>query len=235
MQLRHGYNHIATYSAITLAALGYCANAVSQTPSPEYFPAVTNRAFVAISEDVFILTSPLTFRLNKTNEPIIVPAGFITDLASIPKMLHWWKGKLDRPIAAAIVHDYLYWYQQCTKKEADAIFYHGMRAKAADDFTTAAFYLAVSSFGEKPFVENSERRRNGEYRTVTAAYASKLPTMNAVKGDSLQKVLERARNDSGLVSAEVGSESTKATCLVALETCAICKENDQLKNQSPRR
>ena len=52
---------------------------------------------------------------------ISVPKGFVTDLASIPR-LFW---TIFPPAAAysypAIIHDYLYWFQPCSRETADNI------------------------------------------------------------------------------------------------------------------
>lgn len=83
------------------------------------------------------------------SEPVTVPAGFITDLASIPRPL--WSILSPRYslfIAPAIFHDYLY---QCphifTRKEADEIFYFALLANGVTRFTSFKFFVAVRIFG----------------------------------------------------------------------------------------
>lgn len=77
-----------------------------------------------------------------------VPAGFVTDFASVPRAL--WNifspaGSYGR---AAVVHDYLYRTPGiATKAEADAIFREAMEASGTGWWTRHTLYLAVHWFG----------------------------------------------------------------------------------------
>jgi hypothetical protein len=54
---------------------------------------------------------------------VTVPAGFITDLASVPRVLQWYAPSSHPDYrVAAIVHDYLYKFQVVPRFLADAIF-----------------------------------------------------------------------------------------------------------------
>lgn len=58
-------------------------------------------------------------------QPVVIhiPAGFVTDLASIPRLARWYCRPDDpRYIVAAIVHDYLYRFGMVPRFLADAIF-----------------------------------------------------------------------------------------------------------------
>lgn len=59
---------------------------------------------------------------------IVVPAGYCTDFASVPRLplVYWWTG--GRAVLPAIVHDYLYdcWTRRITRKEADRVFLEAM-------------------------------------------------------------------------------------------------------------
>ena len=57
---------------------------------------------------------------------VIVPIGFVTDLASIPAALWGMLPPAARYSYPAIIHDYLYWFQPCTRAEADAVFQSAM-------------------------------------------------------------------------------------------------------------
>lgn len=48
------------------------------------------------------------FRLDKQVREITVPAGMLTDLASVPRVARWLIGRVGRHLEAAIVHDFLY-------------------------------------------------------------------------------------------------------------------------------
>jgi hypothetical protein len=61
-----------------------------------------------------------------------VPAGFATDLASVPRLVPgivrvFFRGEL-QTAHAAILHDALYHFQDVSRSEADALFYEALRA-----------------------------------------------------------------------------------------------------------
>lgn len=78
---------------------------------------------------------------------LCVPAGFITDFASIPRV--FWRilpptGKYNK---AAVVHDYLYSTQMVTQKLADLIFYEAMGVLDVPKWKRATMYRALRMFG----------------------------------------------------------------------------------------
>lgn len=94
-----------------------------------------------------------------------VPVGFITDFASIPRIL-WnvlppW-GKYGK---AAVIHDYMYTehkhsvfsaegvesFVQIERKQADGIFLQAMEVLGVNKITRYAMYYAVRVFGNKPW------------------------------------------------------------------------------------
>jgi hypothetical protein len=80
--------------------------------------------------------------------PIHIPLGFITDFASVPKLL--WNvmpptGKYGK---AAVVHDFLYRTpHMATKAEADNVFLEAMTALGVGRFTRQTMYWGVRMFG----------------------------------------------------------------------------------------
>ncbi len=82
-------------------------------------------------------------------EPVIVsvPRGFITDLASIPRVL---RGVLDanglsrRP---AVLHDYLYCSQPCSRAAADALFRRALAAEGVGLIARNFYYVGVRAGG----------------------------------------------------------------------------------------
>ncbi|ECI5749343.1 DUF1353 domain-containing protein, partial [Salmonella enterica subsp. enterica] len=91
---------------------------------------------------------PFEFYLSDDNSDIIsVPAGFVTDLASVPR-LFWTLLPPDGKYAkAAIIHDYLYDNALRTKKEADLIFLDGMTVLGVPKWKRTIMYWAVRLFG----------------------------------------------------------------------------------------
>lgn len=76
---------------------------------------------------------------------IIVPAGFLTDLASIPRIAH----RIVNPCTTgtrrpAIVHDYLYsGATALTRKQADHVLYDALRECGVNWLLANAMYYAV--------------------------------------------------------------------------------------------
>lgn len=74
---------------------------------------------------------------------VTVPAGFITDLASIPDVL---KGIMDvngRSRRAAVIHDWLYASQPCTRAVADDTLRSALIADGETPFRAGAYYWGV--------------------------------------------------------------------------------------------
>ncbi|EAS5299210.1 DUF1353 domain-containing protein [Salmonella enterica] len=92
---------------------------------------------------------PFAFYLSNDNSDVIeVPAGFITDLATIPRIF-WSLMPPDGKYAkAAIIHDYLYDNALRTKKEADLIFLDGMTVLGVPRWKRMIMYYAVRLFGQ---------------------------------------------------------------------------------------
>lgn len=205
---------------ISIALVGCataCSTQAARDVEPAYITEVTNRSVTKLGENLFVVRDPLIFRLTSDAQPIIVPAGFLTDLASIPKTLHWWEGKVDRTMAAAIVHDYLYWYQPCHQHEADAIILHGMRAMKTSTLKAESIHFAVAQLGKVSFAENTRLRSSGEIRTLKPSFVQELAVENANPDATLKSTLIKARKRDGLVDVEIADPSVKATCHKAAE------------------
>ena len=94
----------------------------------------------------WVLEHKLTY-VTESGEVIEVPAGFVTDLASIPRMLHWMIPVNGRHRSAAIVHDYLYTIRDRSSAEADAIFLEAMKESGVRWTQRQAMYLGVRMGG----------------------------------------------------------------------------------------
>lgn len=99
---------------------------------------------------------------------IVVPRGFVTDLASIPKIL--WPilpkdGIYARP---AIVHDFHYWVQdkEWPKELADKTFLIGMKELKVSKLKAATIYYAVSWFGSSAWRKNKRLKDSNEGRIL---------------------------------------------------------------------
>jgi hypothetical protein len=74
---------------------------------------------------------------------IRVPRGFVTDLASIPRLLWNVLPPIGAYDAAAVVHDWLYRSGGCSRAEADRVLLEAMRACNVDALQRGAIYAGV--------------------------------------------------------------------------------------------
>lgn len=74
---------------------------------------------------------------------ITVPAGFKTDLASIPRPLWAVLPPVGAYDAAAVVHDYLYQHNGVSRADADAVLLEAMRILGVRWTQRAAIYAGV--------------------------------------------------------------------------------------------
>lgn len=95
------------------------------------------------------LHESITYFSDRIKEPIIVPAGFETDMASVPIPFQPFIQKDDGPLWAALVHDYLY-SKSCsvkvTRKEADEIFLEAMTITGVGPIKRGMVYHSVRWF-----------------------------------------------------------------------------------------
>jgi hypothetical protein len=97
---------------------------------------------------------------------VAVPNGFVSDLASVPRIFWSVLPRQGRYAHAAIVHDYLYWAQERPREEADDIFKTGMEDSNVEAVTVATMYHAVRLAGESAWKENARLKASGEKRIM---------------------------------------------------------------------
>ena len=80
---------------------------------------------------------------------ISVPNGFITDLASVPRVPFVYAAFGGRANVAAVFHDYLYMTKALSRKDADAVFLEIMNytGDPTNKWERYAMYIAVRLFG----------------------------------------------------------------------------------------
>ena len=81
-----------------------------------------------------------------TRNGVSVPKGFVTDLASTPRMLWSIYPPFGKYLAGAIVHDYLY-YIKSPRREADISLRYILKQDGVGLITRWSFYVAVRAFG----------------------------------------------------------------------------------------
>lgn len=133
---------------------------------PAFLTELDLRAYGAKN---WILLSRLVYCGKNRPARIEVPIGFVTDLASIPRLarLIFPVNDLHRP--AAVVHDYLYQYQKIggqwiNRKEADRVFLEAMRCLGVPKRKAWPMYLAVRAGGWVFFNRQARALGNPHYR-----------------------------------------------------------------------
>lgn len=97
------------------------------------------------------LLKEFDFASEEAERIIRVPAGFVTDFASVPRF--FWRvlpptGQYGK---AAVVHDYLYRSHEVPKEVADKVFLEGMLVLGVPEWKARIMYAAVAVFGGRPY------------------------------------------------------------------------------------
>lgn len=103
---------------------------------------------------VFRLTFPLIYRSDVADTVFIVPYGFVTDLASVPRLpvIFFLTGGTAQ--AAAVIHDWLYspkCKDKITRKMADDVFYEAMLVCDVPKWRAWLMWMGVRSAGASFF------------------------------------------------------------------------------------
>jgi hypothetical protein len=74
---------------------------------------------------------------------LIIPAGLVTDLSSVPRipLAYWLAGDTGRK--AGVVHDFLYRHRLESRATADAVFREALRADGVPRWRVALMYAGV--------------------------------------------------------------------------------------------
>jgi hypothetical protein len=118
-----------------------------------------------------MLVEDLKYVIGNSGLSITVPKGFVTDFASIPQFL-WSLGLSPhgRYSKAAIVHDYLYWSQGCTKKQSDNILLIAMKESGVSQIEEIAIYDGVSAGGGSSWESNRNQKKMKLPRIIPTEY-----------------------------------------------------------------
>jgi Protein of unknown function (DUF1353) len=121
------------------------------------------------ADPMYFLLRPITWAPNQgesSYNAVTVPEGFVTDLASIPRMF-WSILQPDGLYAyAAVVHDFLYWTQSTSKDAADSIFRYTMEELGVGPWTIKILFEAVHLAGQVAWNENARLKASGERRIL---------------------------------------------------------------------
>lgn len=117
------------------------------------FPIVATNDGVAYLDADWRVTVRLSVFDVVRSSVFVVPAGFSSDGASVPRALWWLCGDpMERPrLYAALLHDWLYTTGVVSRAEADAIYYAMLRHFGYSPMDASVNYLAVRLFGSRHY------------------------------------------------------------------------------------
>lgn len=105
----------------------------------------------------FCLDAPLIYESDVAGQTFVVPAGFVTDFASVPRVPVVYMLFGDRAHREAVVHDWLYQSHRVSKGMADKVFKEAMAARGKGWFTRWGMYLGVVIGGRSSYKSGPAR------------------------------------------------------------------------------
>lgn len=106
----------------------------------------------ALRQGGYRLTTSLRYKTNIPEPHVVtVPAGFVTDLASIPRVFRWLFTGHGKSRYPSVVHDYLYEIRH-DRGEADRIFREALEVAGAGWLKRNVMYAAVRAGGWKAYL-----------------------------------------------------------------------------------
>jgi hypothetical protein len=117
-----------------------------------------------------MLLRDLRYEIGGSQLYITVPAGFVTDFASVPQEFWSVLAPNDRYSRASVIHDYLYWTQGCTREQADNLLLIAMKESSVSWWKRSAIYEGVRKGGENAWKSNEADRLDRLPRIIPAGY-----------------------------------------------------------------
>ena len=145
----------------------------------------------------WILLKDAVWEIGNTGVTVTVPAGFMTDLASSPRIA-WPFGlsPTETYTGAAIIHDYLYWTGICSRAQSDNLLLIAMKESKVPQAQMLAVYKAVDLFGQSAWQENENQRKDGLVKVVPTEWRDQ-PT--GIKWRDVRKEMKK----NGVTESEV--------------------------------
>ena len=94
----------------------------------------------------WLLLEDLVYQSDVLGRDVVVPSGFVTDFASVPRapIAYFLAGNTGH--RAAVVHDYLIKSGEVKRELADEVFREALSASGVDWWRKESMYLAVSGY-----------------------------------------------------------------------------------------
>ena len=144
------------YLTLTFTVLACVLGLWASAPAQQPIAPVDFRPFVDGRN--WIVRQPLVYTIGVSKDTITIPHGFVTDFASIPQVFHLFLRQNGLYLLPAVVHDYLYWKQICTRDQSDQILRLGMIENKVPGPQRTAIYLAVRAAGGFAWEANAKDR-----------------------------------------------------------------------------
>lgn len=127
--------------------------------------------FKWILHDDLIYKFPDSFYINELKVKIVIPKGFVTDFASVPRFAWNIIPPYGEYKKEAVLHDYLYATGLFPKKIADKLFLISMKEAGVSYWKRNSMYLSVKLFGGTAW---SNHRLNEKLTKLTGESYPKL-------------------------------------------------------------
>lgn len=100
-----------------------------------------------LKKDLWEIEQDIIVILKTDNKPYVIPKGFITDFASIPKIFWSILPPFGKYSLASIIHDHMYRINYNNRKFADEEFLLQMKHNGVHYIIRNIMYLTVRCFG----------------------------------------------------------------------------------------
>lgn len=203
------------YSALVFFSSLACAGSSLAIDMPANPPSIAPFG----DGEMWVLTKSLSYRIGTSQDKIIIPRGFVTDLASVPPIFWSVLPKTGKYMSAAILHDFLYADQRCSKEEADTILKVEMDIFGVPELQRLSIFKAVDKFGWNAWIENSKLHKLGAVRVLPPNELDKFLSeeLDASKSwQAVKKGIKQEKVNGYTFSTSEGNDSIKSICTRAL-------------------
>jgi Protein of unknown function (DUF1353) len=108
---------------------------------------------------IAVLTEPWLYCSPVNRSLYVVPAGYVTDFASVPRAAKLFYTQFGDWVEASVIHDWLYDVgQEGHKDEADRIFREALKEQGVGGFSRTVMFLAVRAGGGRAYRQAEKRR-----------------------------------------------------------------------------
>lgn len=119
-----------------------------------------------------------------SGDTVEVEVGFMTDFASVPRPLWWFLPQWGKYGNAAVIHDWCYWEQKRTRKDADDIFNEAMGVLEVPGWKKFLMYWAVKLGGAPAWAGNKRLKEKGISKVAPMMPEKSVETRDMVRARS---------------------------------------------------